>query len=159
MKIIFLDLDGVLKKIPSAKERKSRAEKSWFDFIYELDKDLVDNFKYLLEKTWAKIVISSSWRHNMDRVYKSFTEAGIDINLIIWKTKSNLDYWRWNEVLTRIFDYIKSDMIKWDIKDFVMIDDDDFDTKCVKRLWKFVHTKATQWLTMEKVNETILILN
>jgi histidinol phosphatase-like enzyme len=28
MKIIFLDLDGVLKKIPSAKERKSRAEKS-----------------------------------------------------------------------------------------------------------------------------------
>jgi len=164
MKIIFLDLDWVLKKIPSAKERKSRAEKTTFDFLYEFDKDLVENLKYLLDQTNAKIVISSSWRHNMDRVYQSFKEAELNIELIIWKTDSNLNYWRWNEVLTYVMDFHKQnehrDYYDFQVIDnFVMIDDDDFDAKCIKRLWKFVHTNSKQWLTKEKVIEAINILN
>lgn len=161
MKIIFLDLDWVLKKIPNIKEiRKSRSEKGWFDFLYELDKDLVNNLKYLIYKTNSKIVISSSWRHNMERVYKSFTDLWFDLDFIIWKTPSDLNYWRWHEVLTYVMDNIKNSCMFEDIiENFVMIDDDDFDSKCVKRLWRFVHTNPREWLTMKKVEEAILILN
>ena len=40
-----------------------------------------------------------------------------------------------------------------------MIDDDSFDMKQINRLWKFVHTKTNQWLTEDKMNECIEILN
>jgi hypothetical protein len=52
-KIIFLDIDGVLNcdKIPNSRK-----------FPYVVDKKLLARLRKLLEKTKAKVVLSSSWR-------------------------------------------------------------------------------------------------
>lgn len=52
MKIIFLDIDGVLNVIPQGHDH--------FGAIFH--KHLVDNLAYIIENTGAKIVISSTWR-------------------------------------------------------------------------------------------------
>ena len=53
MKIIFLDIDGVLNcdKTPNPR-----------DFPYIVDKKLLARFKKLLQRTGAKVVLSSTWR-------------------------------------------------------------------------------------------------
>ena len=68
MKIIFLDIDGVLNCLPDKPREK------WPDFhthderAYGLNPELVKNLKYVLDKTDAKIVVSSSWRHFDDYI-------------------------------------------------------------------------------------------
>lgn len=54
LKIIFLDIDGVLNVIPQGHDK--------YGGIFH--KHFEDNLKYLIENTNAKIVISSSWRGN-----------------------------------------------------------------------------------------------
>ena len=53
MKVIFLDIDGVLNcdKTPNPR-----------DFPYIVDKKLLARFRKLLERTGAKVVLTSSWR-------------------------------------------------------------------------------------------------
>jgi hypothetical protein len=53
MKVIFLDIDGVLNcdKTPNARK-----------FPYIVDKKLLARFQKLLDRTGAKVVLSSSWR-------------------------------------------------------------------------------------------------
>ena len=55
MKVIFLDIDGVLncKKTPNPRK-----------FPYVVDKRLLVRFNRLLEKTGAKVVLSSTWRYD-----------------------------------------------------------------------------------------------
>jgi histidinol phosphatase-like enzyme len=53
MKVIFLDIDGVLNCDHTANPRK---------FPYVVDKKLLARFKKLLSRTGAKVVLSSSWR-------------------------------------------------------------------------------------------------
>src|SRR5690242_4234043 len=53
MKVIFLDIDGVLN---------CRTTKNPRDFPYFIDRRLVRHFKNLVRRTLAKVVLSSSWR-------------------------------------------------------------------------------------------------
>lgn len=53
MKIIFLDIDGVLNCDRTPNPR---------DFPYIVDKKLLARFRKLLERTGAKVVLTSSWR-------------------------------------------------------------------------------------------------
>jgi hypothetical protein len=53
MKVIFLDIDGVLNCDKTPNPRK---------FPYLVDKKLLTRFKHLLDRTKAKVVLSSSWR-------------------------------------------------------------------------------------------------
>jgi hypothetical protein len=53
MKVIFLDIDGVLNCDKTPNPRK---------FPYLVDKKLLRRFKGLLDRTKAKVVLSSSWR-------------------------------------------------------------------------------------------------
>src|ERR1700722_15963426 len=53
MKIIFLDIDGVLNCDKTPNPRK---------FPYIVDKKLLVRLNRLLERTKAKVVLSSSWR-------------------------------------------------------------------------------------------------
>ena len=54
MKVVFLDIDGVLNVIPQGHDA--------FGGIFH--SDFVDNLKRIIDETDAKIVISSSWRHS-----------------------------------------------------------------------------------------------
>ncbi|MEA2885200.1 MAG: hypothetical protein QOH32_4456 [Bradyrhizobium sp.] len=53
MKIIFLDIDGVLNCSKTPNPR---------DFPYIVDKKLLARLKKLLDRTGAKVVLSSTWR-------------------------------------------------------------------------------------------------
>jgi len=52
IKVIFLDIDGVLNVIP----------KDYDEYGGLFHQHLVDNLKWIIEETRAKIVISSTWR-------------------------------------------------------------------------------------------------
>lgn len=172
MKVIFLDIDWVLIRFwNTAKIRKTRADKwdKWW-LITNLDDDLVKNLVNIVIQTSAKIVISSSWRRNRklmwllrDQFYnyeiknKNYSD---DLwRRVISKTPHSLNHWRWNEILHWI-NWHNESCKNWDhVKKWVVIDDDSFDMKSINRLWKFVHTKTHEWLTEEKMNECIEILN
>ena len=64
MKIIFLDIDGVL--IPDFDHENIKQE--W-------NRSCVNNLMYIISQTNAKIVISSSWRHNIKSLKTSWLEA------------------------------------------------------------------------------------
>jgi hypothetical protein len=53
MKVIFLDIDGVLNCKKTHNPRK---------FPYVVDQTLLKRFKSLIERTGAKVVLSSTWR-------------------------------------------------------------------------------------------------
>ena len=66
-KIIFLDIDGVLNVI----------EQGYDEYGPIFHEHFQDNLKYIIEKTEAKIVISSSWRSD-----------GIDKLINMWKHRN-----------------------------------------------------------------------
>ena len=55
MKVIFLDIDGVLNCKKTSYPRK---------LPYVVDRRLLAKFKQLLERTGAKVVLSSTWRYD-----------------------------------------------------------------------------------------------
>ena len=55
MKIIFLDIDGVLNCATTPNPRK---------FPYVVDPKLLRRFKRLLQRTRAKVVLASTWRYD-----------------------------------------------------------------------------------------------
>jgi len=124
----------------------------------------LNSLKNIIMHTWAKIVISSSWRRNMmDKVRDEFYLAEEKTWFNFWshvisQTPDSLWYWRWNEILSWI-DRHHATCWVWDhITHWVAIDDNDHDMKCIKRLWRFVHTRVWDWLTKEKFCEVMLIL-
>jgi hypothetical protein len=116
MKIIFLDIDGVLNVIP----------KSHDDFGGTFHDDFVENLKHIIDETGAKIVISSSWRFSglewMQKMWRFRNLPGevIDVTTFFADKKLNLNYW----------DVVRGHEIKvWldnhtDIENYVILDDD-----------------------------------
>jgi hypothetical protein len=151
LKIIFLDIDGVLN---SHKWWDSEEHKQWrdnipnnvedIDWSGQFDPEAVAVLIKILELTEAVIVVSSTWRSNMDRVIKALYKRGLkNTNLIIDKTprSSHLsNYLRGNEILEWMKDNEKligcdyssyknylildddSDMLYWQKDNFVQID-------------------------------------
>lgn len=62
MKVIFLDIDGVLncKKTPNPRK-----------FPYVVDPKLLRRFKRLLQRTGAKVVLSSTWRYDPAGIFSA----------------------------------------------------------------------------------------
>jgi len=67
MKVIFLDIDGVLNVIPQGHDNHGAIFHQHF----------IDNLKYIIDSTNAKIVISSSWRL-----------SGLQAMLAMWEDRS-----------------------------------------------------------------------
>ena len=65
-KIIFLDIDGVLNVISQGKD----------EYGSKFHKHFEDNLKTLIEKTGAKIVITSTWR-----------SSGLNVMKNMWKDR------------------------------------------------------------------------
>ena len=61
MKIIFLDVDGVLNTSETFRRRRIEYEKTK-KWNVEIDLDRVARLKYIINMTGAKVVLSSSWR-------------------------------------------------------------------------------------------------
>ena len=129
MKLIFLDIDGVLNCQSWYKKAKAESKtKNNFDF----DPGLVKNLNSITDKTGAKIVLSSTWRKGktLDQLDDLFKEVGITGELIgktpvLRFTNSDMSVPRGCEIQSWIREnkgMIGANVLKW--KDYVIIDDD-----------------------------------
>ncbi len=117
MKVIFLDIDGVLT---SANYDRQKTENDTY-----IDKSRLALIKGLVDKTGAKIVLSSSWRKSFEpdcdssgiKLIETFAEAGLEI---YGKTPEIGYIKRPDEVRAWLAEHP-------DVDAFVMFDDDNFD--------------------------------
>ena len=114
-RIIFLDVDGVLnimsKSYNTLEIRKDRPN------IY-IEPHLVRRLEWLMDKTGADIVVSSSWRYDMDELKKQMEASGFTKwDRVIGKTTYNLDH-RGEQIL----DWLNNNSDKWDR--YVVIEDE-----------------------------------
>ena len=144
MKIIFLDVDWVLV--------------TWFDWknpSQEFNENCVNLLKNLIARTWAKIVISSSRRHYLGDLKRSWLEAWLDLELIIGVTPSRTWWWRDGEI---------SQWIEWNLPNIIpltriAIDDEHFNMNRTDALWKLVRTNLNEWITRKILDLCIQKLN
>lgn len=134
MKIIFLDVDGVLNHAPKEGER-----------FEELDQKHIKIFQRIIKETDCKIVLSSSWRMHEDLVEK----INDQVCEIIGKTISLASGFRGGEVAAWVNSNIS-------IIDKYAILDDDSDFYPKQPLFK---TEWSTGLTDEIADKVITYLN
>jgi hypothetical protein len=153
VKIIFLDVDGVLNIY----------SKSYITYAYKKDKSveyvepfLLKRLEWILKETSAKIVISSSWRLTMDDLQNVFEAAGFEM---------------WDEVIGRTsiskFRYRGEEIMDWldhhkDVEKYVVLEDE-IDDVCGEKCNNIpkenvVEVDMRNGLTHQDVQNTIEIL-
>lgn len=121
MKVIFLDIDGVLNSYDFYNECD--------DFTVAVDEENLKNLKTIVDQTGAKIVLSSSWRHGWNEDYEA---CGDDVKRmlnqfqtfdlkIISRTGKDMMFRRENEIAK----WIKES--KERIEGYVILDDGPFE--------------------------------
>jgi len=152
MKIIFLDVDGVLNNAET--HRSKEHHQTWPDWGYVgLDRRLVKRLNTLVEATDAKIVLSSTWRlhHTPDEMRERLVSAGMDPAI---KILDRTPYLGREPRHREIEEWLKGREKSLGVKAYVIIDDDsDAEIK-----GHFVHTAHDAGLTDEDVTEAIKIL-
>lgn len=134
MKIIFLDVDGVLNS------------DEYFDKIQGLDIQGIESaidinkvklLKKAIDATGAKVVLSSSWRYtkNASALKKLLSDYGVYVvdSTPVVEHKRGLEIKRWLEYNS-------------DVEDFVILDDevfDSYDSGLMKKLIKMSKEKET----------------
>ncbi len=144
MKIIFLDIDGVLNHERFYKERHIKKNKTFDNLPHrfsQIDPECVQNLNSLCKDTQAKIVISSTWRSDgieQCRNALEFHKFKGEILDITPNLRSD-NCLRGNEILTWVKDnealvgpyyqfteYVilddDSDMLYWQRNNFLLID-------------------------------------
>lgn len=147
MKIIFLDIDGVLNH--EAFYVKRHAEQQTIIYVpkdYPLSEfcpDAIENLNSLIEQTGAKVVISSTWRHGktVEQLQEILKKVGFK-GEVIGKTPDmrNRSVFRGNEIHRWLSDNEKligkspseyrnyvildddSDMLFWQRNNFIKVD-------------------------------------
>lgn len=126
MKIIFLDIDGVLntnKSMNLAYTDRIAPDpnRPWLT----MDPNPVTLLEALVNTTGAKIVISSSWRNTSLEASPAIIEA------LVWagfqKADAVIDVTPRSRKLTRRGDEIQDWLSRHEVSKFVIIDDDAFD--------------------------------
>lgn len=157
MKVIFLDIDGVLIPIPSQEKLKGDYMEA---AIRSLSKDAVNLLWELIINNDAKIVISSSWRHSWNsetpwcrQLLEACKRPPFDYenlsHYVIWITPSKTNWGRATEILLYI-DRHNRNCKPWDhISHWVAIDDEQFDMKAIKRIGKLVKTEMKIWFSQD----------
>jgi len=140
-KIVFLDIDWVLVA-PYIKWQETHQFNEW----------CVAWLKEIINKTWAKIVISSSWRYKLDKLIEQWWLH--DIEMFIDTTQHHYG----DNNLTReaeIITYLNHN----NIKKYVIIDDCYMlSLKVFKLNWTLVKTDRKLWIQKEDVTRAIEIL-
>lgn len=163
MKVVFLDIDGVLNSNDWYTYRYNTCTSKEIDDEYplkEIDPRGLMYLRTLIQETKAKIVISSSWRHNMDvkkftELFKKlgFEEEIIDITPDFGYDPFMFAYPRGCEILAWIRNFEKKDHVE----SYVILDDDIDMLYCQKD--NFIPIDTTHGLTLKNVLKAIKILN
>lgn len=159
MKVIFLDVDGVL----NCRTSKSYCHDDYVGIIKGIDSDKVKRLAKIVESTGAEIILSSDWKIGWQKYYRISKPSHakyLDNHL---KKKGNLTIkdktpninggWdRGLEILT----YLKMNK---DVDNYVILDDTFFDDFSNKEIIEhLVLTNHDIGLTDDDVNKAISIL-
>lgn len=116
MKVIFLDIDGVLNSTKSAQK---------FGSFNHLDPSAIDILNHICVRTGAKVVISSSWRHmGLQAVKDILISQGIEAEII-----GMTPYWKIRDGnVVGAYETRGEEIQVWldknpEVKNFVIIDD------------------------------------
>lgn len=179
MKIIFLDIDGVLNSEDWYRKRHEEApqhEQSAQYPFYEFDPELVSNLNLIIQKTEAKVVVSSTWRIGREIAdLQAILESVGFIGEVIDKTKSfylkgesytiprgcEIAEWLDNRGNYRRINWSKEKqrecIEKALAKNYIILDDDS--DMLLKQREHFVHTTWKSGLSLELAEKAIGILN
>lgn len=151
MKVIFLDIDGVLNSWDDYNNRCKNLKKEERPTFGDIEERSLMLLKELIEATNAKVVLSSSWRKSIfltSEVYKALSTMGIELYDItpILPSGNRAD---------EIKDWLKDK----EIESFVILDDDSFEFKGNELCKHLVKTTMNSGLQKEHVEKAIRILN
>lgn len=132
MKLIFLDIDGVLNTSFTFKRRYYEYKKTG-KYNLEVDEFRLDYLKKIVDETNAKIVLSSTWKgyfvktnekivpihYKSEQLVNMFNKYNLEIYDI---TPYDKNRYRENEIL----EYLER---REDVESFVVIDDECYDLK------------------------------
>lgn len=149
MKVIFLDVDGVLNSKETFANNKN-------NFENQINNKLLNNLKYIIDETKAEVILSSTWRYyfhnhpvdcfNRKLLENKLASIGVkifDITPIYCKNCASradeIKYWLNNT--------------EEEIENFIVIDDNDDELSQFGE--KFIHTSFEFGLTKELAQEAI----
>lgn len=164
MKVIFLDVDGVLNNKLFFKKRRIILKENKGIYIPRLDDKNFIALKTLVERTNAKIILSSYWRYYFDKNLmpnnNGLHNHGQDLTLklrkhnLSLKDKTSTDLTRFQKRGDIIKEYLHTHE---DIDNFVILDDDNIMKEFTDT--NLVQTKPEYGLTMSDVKKAENILN
>lgn len=154
MKIIFLDIDGVL----NYKGCKARSATGCLG----IDEDKLLILKRIVQKTNSKIVLTSTWKTDWVKKFEGYLSP--DGQYLVDRLESvglkiydkTIDP-AWHLRGQGITDWIENS--KCNVEQFVIIDDESFDFIELGLDNRFVKTNFTDGLLPEHVDKAICILN
>ena len=160
MKIIFLDVDGVLNCSTS----KSFCHDDLYGIITGIDSDKVKRLAKIVEITGAEIILSSDWKDGWNKYYTGRKPSHVKYldNHLYKKGKLTIkdktpntskgSWFRGNEILT----YLRSHQ---DVENYVILDDTFFEDFSIKEISEhLVLTDHKVGLTDFDVEKAIKIL-
>lgn len=117
MKIIFLDIDGVLNSYAFLKNIP--------DDSFGIDNSRLPILKRIIDETGAKIVLSSSWRKNWSEKAEKCTPLGLSLiklfseyGIEIFGKTPEIDYFRRADEIKSVIESYSSEL-----ESFVILDD------------------------------------
>lgn len=155
MKVIFLDIDGVVNYV---KSRWSFDHVTKTSFLvpegqnvgwYGIDPEKVKIILSIVEKTKAKIVLSSTWRKHEDWL-ETMALNGFSSELFLGRTIHNWDFVRGQEIQIWLDEHRE-------IEKYAIIDDDSDMLDCQKD--SFFQTSFEYGITEEIADRVINHLN
>lgn len=159
MKIIFLDIDGVLN---NANYYKTKDLNTHHNENSHFDPRNVTALNRIISSTNAKVVLSSAWRliRGLEEINELFKEVNLNVEII--SVTESLHYKdtfelapRGLEILKWIRDYHKT--LKGGLENYVIIDDED-DILDIQEKY-FFKIDDTEGLTEANADEIIEFLN
>lgn len=162
MKIIFLDVDGVLNSEDDLMIYREKNVITGCIMYAEVEDRPLKLLKEIVDKTSANIVVSSSWRIGCERsgrerifgkgLYEKLEKRLRDYGMEIYDITPSLG------TGTQRGDEIREWLSKHQIENFIILDDDS-DMREYVEMENFIHTTYKHGLTEELKDKAIEILN
>lgn len=162
MKVIFLDVDGVLNSEDDLMIYREKNVITGCIMYAEVEDRPLKLLKEIVYKTSANIVVSSSWRIGCERsgresifgkgLYEKLEKRLRDYGMEIYDITPSLG------TGTQRGDEIREWLSKHQIENFIILDDDS-DMREYVEMENFIHTTYKHGLTEELKDKAIEILN
>lgn len=153
MKIIFLDIDGVLNSEEWDSYVQSFTYGARFNSCYLLSQEMILRLQNVIFQTNAEIVLTSSWRTNIQAL-NALTKQ---LNLYHLRLKDTTLYSTYNTRADDIHEWLRSHP---SVHSYAIVDDyDDGFSNDEVLATHFVQTTFAQGLTSEKAEKIVEILS